>query len=102
MIETVRNMEEKYRQAAPAVEQLSAALEAYEAALPLLKELFAWYSSPEWMKAYEADERGEFPAGMPRGVLNEDCLYDLLSDHHRLLEQMRSLTKEHDHAIPKG
>ncbi len=99
MIETIRLMEEKYNQAAPALEQLSAALDAYENALPLLKELIDWYSSPDWMKAYEADEKGLLPSELHRGVLAEDTLYDLLSNHTRLLQQMKLLTKENDDAI---
>ena len=56
------------------------------------------------MKAYEADERGELPspAELPRGVLREDCRYDLLSEHVRLQQRMKSLTKENDNAIPQG
>lgn len=104
MIETIRKMEERYNEVFPVLEQLDAALDAYEAALPLLKELLDWYSSPDWMKAYEADERGELPspAELPRGVLTEDCLYDLLSEHVRLQQRMKSLAKENDDAIPQG
>ena len=37
-----------------------------------------YYRSPQWKEDFEADERGEFPAGMKRGVLSEDGIYDLL------------------------
>ena len=33
-----------------------------------------------WLQDYEADERGELPAGLKRGVLSEDALYNLLCD----------------------
>ena len=102
MTKTIRHMETLYRQAAPAVEQLSAALEAYEAAIPLLKELSDWYSSPQWLAAYEADEQGLLPKELLRGVLAQDTLYDLFSEQNHLLEQMKSLTKENDDAIPQG
>ena len=32
----------------------------------------------KWKDDFEADERGEFPADMKRGVLSEDGIYDLL------------------------
>ncbi len=43
-----------------------------------LRLLDAYYTSGEWREDYEADERGEFPPDMKRGVLSQDALYDLL------------------------
>lgn len=40
--------------------------------------LDAYYASGEWREDYEADERGEFPPDLKRGVLSQDALYDLL------------------------
>ena len=40
--------------------------------------LDAYYSSGEWLEDYEADERGDFPPDLKRGVLAQDALYDLL------------------------
>ena len=45
-----------------------------------LRLLDAYYSSGEWMEDYEADERGELPPDLKRGVLAQDALYDLLED----------------------
>ena len=43
-----------------------------------LRCLDAYYTSGEWQEDYEADERGELPPLMKRGVLSQDALYDLL------------------------
>ena len=43
-----------------------------------LRLLDTYYSSGEWREDYEADERGELPPDMKRGVLPQDALYDLL------------------------
>ena len=43
-----------------------------------LRLLDAYYTSGEWLEDYTADERGEFPPDMKRGVLAQDALYDLL------------------------
>ena len=43
-----------------------------------LRLLEAYYSSGEWREDYEADERGEFPPDLKRGVLSQDALYNLL------------------------
>ena len=40
--------------------------------------LDAYCTSGEWREDYEADERGELPPELKRGVLSQDALYDLL------------------------
>ena len=39
-----------------------------------------YYTSGEWREDYEADERGELPPDLKRGVLLQDALYDLLGE----------------------
>ena len=46
----------------------------------LLRLLDAYYTSGEWREDYEADERGELPPDLKRGVLSQDALYNLLED----------------------
>ncbi len=48
-----------------------------------MRLLDAYYTSGEWREDYEADERGEFPPELKRGVLSQDALYDLLEDAKR-------------------
>ena len=45
-----------------------------------LRELNAYYTSGAWREDYEADERGELPQNLKRGVLSQDALYDLLAE----------------------
>ena len=40
--------------------------------------LDAYYTSIQWWDDYEADERGELPPDLNRGVLSQEALYDLL------------------------
>ena len=42
-----------------------------------VKALKAYYAG-QWREDYEADERGELPPDLKRGVLSQDALYDLL------------------------
>ena len=46
--------------------------------LDKLRLLDAYYTSGKWREDYEADERGELPPELKRGVLSQDALYDLL------------------------
>lgn len=44
------------------------------------EELISYYDSGLWLQDYEADERGELPVDLKRGVLSQDGLYQLLCD----------------------
>ena len=43
-------------------------------------ELRDYYSGGQWLRDYEADERGELPADLKRGVLSQDGLWNLLEE----------------------
>ena len=43
------------------------------------RELREFYENGQWRRDYEADERGELPATLKRGVLSQDGLWDLLN-----------------------
>lgn len=87
-IERIEKMERYLKDSEQAVRTLSDALEQYEAAQAGLKKLSDYYGSTLWMKDYEADEAGELPAELKRGVLSEDAVYDLLTEHHELVLRM--------------
>lgn len=44
----------------------------------MLQILLQYYENGQWMKDYEADERGLIPKNIKRGVLSQDGLYDFL------------------------
>ena len=87
-IERIERMEQFLKESERAVRSLSAALAQYEAAQNGLKKLSAYYGSTLWMKDFEADEAGKLPAELKRGVLSEDGVYDLLTEHHELVLRM--------------
>ena len=55
------------------IERIKKMEEYYDA----LKE---YMDSGLWLSDYEADERGELPPELKRGVLSQDGLYELLQD----------------------
>ena len=59
----------------------------YESVLPGLRELEAYYTSPEWQEDYAADEAGLLPEGLKRGVLSQDGISDLLDRFRDLKTQ---------------
>ena len=52
-----------------------------EAVLQDVRCLEDYYRSPQWRADFEADEAGEFPADLPRGVLSEDGIDHLLEEY---------------------
>ena len=52
--------------------------DALEEKTDMLCELSSYYEGGQWLSDFEADERGELPIGLKRGVLSEDGVYNLL------------------------
>ena len=50
----------------------------------LIKRLDRYYTGRQWKDDFAADEKGAFPAGLKRGVLSEDGLYDLLERYREM------------------
>lgn len=95
--ERITRMENYLNESEEAVRALSEALERYESIQPSLKKLSDYYGSTLWMKDYEDDEAGKLPEDLKRGVLSEDLVYNLLTDHHELILRMsRAVTKSID------
>ena len=46
--------------------------------ISMINILTDYMESGQWQKDYEADERGELPDNLKRGVLSQDGLYNLL------------------------
>ena len=90
-IARVRQMEEAYNQAAAALRGLQERLDDFEAAQPAVAQLSAYYGSADWFADREADEAGELPSHLRRGVLGEDLAYNLLEDWNDLAVRMQEL-----------
>ena len=84
----ITRMEEILDEAQREIEVFRAALARFAAVQDRIDELSAYYGSNEWRADFAADEAGELPAGLKRGVLSEDAVYDLLMDDHDLLFDM--------------
>ena len=45
-----------------------------------IRELTEYMDGGQWLRDYEKDERGGWPADLRRGVLSQDGLYNLLTE----------------------
>lgn len=72
-------MEYRYDKVRRVLDELEKVVARYEDAKEEIKVLEEYMESGQWLRDFEADEAGEIPAGVKRGVLSEDALYDLLT-----------------------
>ena len=87
-IERITEMERCLDASRAAVDRLAEAFDAYEAVQKDYIKLSEYYGSAKWNDDYDADAAGKLPAGLKRGVLSEDAVYDLITDNHELAVRM--------------
>ncbi len=87
-IARIREMEAALNEASAAVRGFDEALERYAAAQEAVRKLSAYYGSDEWRAHLAADEAGELPSDLRRGVLSEDGIWDVLEENRELPARM--------------
>ena len=80
----IQEMEEAFDAGASALRACEQGLAELEQAQDALAKLSAYYGSEEWFADRDADEAGELPDALKRGVLGEDLPYELLVDYRQL------------------
>ena len=90
-IERIEEMERCLDASERAVRELSEALSAFEEVQPQYRKLSDYYGSEHWMQDYEDDEAGKLPRDLKRGVLSEDAVYDLITEHRDVMVRMLRL-----------
>ena len=88
-IERIKKMESYLDEAGEALSELAEALDRYEKIQSKYYKLEEYYSSQKWMDDFEADEAGKLPEDLKRGVLSEDAVYDLITDHREIMARMQ-------------
>lgn len=83
-IQRVADMEKAYDASAAAIHALADAVAQYERIQGDYKKLSDYYGSTRWMKDFEADEKGQLPPDLKRGVLSEDGVYHLMEENREL------------------
>ena len=75
--ERIKKMEEYFDELLEVLDKGPDALAEKTGMLHALRE---YYEGGLWLSDYEADERGEIPPELKRGVLSEDGVYNLLCE----------------------
>ena len=81
-IERIKRMEQRFNNALAAFKDESAA--SLKAVKEDVAELSKYYCSELWKLDFAADEAGNLPPNLKRGVLSEDGIWNLLSDYREI------------------
>lgn len=84
----VYRMENILDNAIQKMDALEKKIEEYEIFQAEIQKLEAYYTSPQWKADFAADEAGEFPDKLKRGVLSEDGIWNMLERNRELLERI--------------
>ena len=84
-------MEDRYDEISRVLAALDEAVDEYEDFKSELDALRDYMDSGQWKDDYEADEAGQIPSDLKRGVLSEDGLYNLLHDADTILDRARNV-----------
>ena len=90
--ERIEKMEALLDECSEGIAGFEPALEKFATLQKKIKELSAYYSSPEWMSDYDDSNSGKLPKGLKCGVLSEDAVFDLLTEEHNLAIEMAELS----------
>lgn len=80
----ITKMEEILNQQTDLLAQVNQTLDHYEALQEDYQKLKTYYNSEAYFADVAADAQGDLPADLPRGVLSEDAVYDLMGDQYQL------------------
>jgi hypothetical protein len=78
-------MEQRFDKALAAIKE--GATDSLKAVKDDIAELSKYYGSELWKKDYAADEAGNLPPDLKRGVLSEDGIWNLLADYREILKK---------------
>ena len=101
-ITRISRMEHNLNEVADAIQALSSAAERYTHIQAQLQELSDYYGSTQWFRDYDDDCAGKLPKDLPRGVLSEDAICNILSDHASVIAMLKKIleseqTREGNH-----
>ena len=85
----VREMEDRYDELTRVLAGLDEAISEFNEYKSDLMALREYMESGQWKADFEADEAGQIPSEVKRGVLSEDGLYELLQGADKILKLAR-------------
>ena len=88
-IAKIEKLENDFDLVRSVADEMDEALYNFAAIQRRIERLFQYQESGEWQKDFEADEAHLLPADLPRGVLSEDGIYNVLEKYKELKRQLK-------------
>ena len=88
------DMEDRFNSINQLLANIEEDLDDYDDIHDFIPDLQGYMDGGQWREDYEADERGELPEWLLRGVLSEDGLYNMLEDVKRIKERVEKVVGE--------
>ena len=95
----INEMEDILDKAMQKMNALEEKMAEYEAFQPEIQKLEAYYISPQWKEDFAADEAGEYPESLKRGVLSEDGIWNVLERNKELREKTGAELTDSEDAV---
>ena len=92
-VNRIKDMEKRMRRVTKVVKSMEYALDEWDLMNSDLKVLNKYLGSEEWKADRQADEAGQLPDNLRRGVLSEDGIWDLLVDHRVMMQRLFEIIK---------
>lgn len=89
--ERINQMSEAFNRLSAVTATLTDGAEELKDLAPDVDLLKDYISSGQWLKDFEADERGEIGTDVDRSVLSEDGLYNLMEDLDEIMHSFERL-----------
>ena len=90
-IARVQEMEARLDKSKAVLAELTEEIQKYYDILDDIAELSNYLGSDDWKDDFDADERGELPKDLKRGVLTEDGIFDVLDADTELRANMADI-----------
>lgn len=94
LVERVKEMEDASNRVETMVKLVNQGLDRYTQLQKDIDLLRHYLASKQWMEDFEADEAGKLPKDMPRGVLSEDGLFNLLNKVEDVEDRFVDIVRE--------
>ena len=83
------------------MDALEKKIEEYEAFQSEIRKLEAYYTSQQWKADFAADEAGQYPEKLKRGVLSEDGIWNVLERNREVIQKI-GISEEQEHDDDHG
>ena len=89
LLNRIEDMDGRMEKAREVLDQLERSVSEYNSIKEDVRILQQYMESGQWQLDFEADEAGQIPDYIPRGVLSEDGLYSFLERKDEILSSAR-------------